>query len=152
KSPSETLRAGDFHTFLAYALLYRAQTDPLLDPGKLTLLVLAPRLTRPYRTELSSLGLAVQEEQPGIWSVPGGVFGHRMWVLETDVLAGLEHPLLTLFSPQFLKQGQQMSAQLREAGYTELVVYLTQQIQQFQQRGEEFAMQHLGTQDEMEQA
>src|SRR5438309_7480221 len=32
KSPSDTLRAGDFQTFLAYALLYRAQNHPLLDP------------------------------------------------------------------------------------------------------------------------
>jgi hypothetical protein len=45
KSPSDTLRAGDFQTFLAYALLYRAQNQPLLDPAQLHLLVLAPRLT-----------------------------------------------------------------------------------------------------------
>jgi hypothetical protein len=64
-------------------------------------------------------------------------------------LAGLDHPLLTLFSPQFLHQGQQIYAQLRAGGYTELVVYLAQQIQQFQQRGAEFAMQHLGTEDEL---
>jgi hypothetical protein len=74
---------------------------------------------------------------------------HRMWLLETAVLAGLDHPLLTLFSPQFLHQGQQIYAQLRAGGYTELVVYLAQQIQQFQQRGEEFAMRHLGTEDEL---
>src|SRR5436305_90193 len=30
KSPSDTLRAGDLQTFLAYALLYRAQNQPLL--------------------------------------------------------------------------------------------------------------------------
>jgi hypothetical protein len=32
------------------------------------------------------------------------------------------------------------------------MVYLGQQIQQFQQKGAQFAMQHLGTEDEMEQA
>ncbi|MBV9124607.1 MAG: hypothetical protein JO112_14720 [Planctomycetes bacterium] len=42
KSPSDTLRAGDFQTLLAYALLYRAQHQPLLDPKQLHLLVLAP--------------------------------------------------------------------------------------------------------------
>jgi hypothetical protein len=47
KSPSDTLRAGDFQTFLAYALLYRAQNEPLLAPDRLHLLVLAPRLTKP---------------------------------------------------------------------------------------------------------
>ena len=42
KSPTDTLRAGDFQTFLAYALLYRAQNEALLDPKRLTLLVVAP--------------------------------------------------------------------------------------------------------------
>jgi len=37
---SETLRAGDFQTFLPYALLYRAQNDALLAPDRLHLLVL----------------------------------------------------------------------------------------------------------------
>ena len=35
KSPSDSLRTGDFQTFLAYALLYRAQNQPLLEPSKL---------------------------------------------------------------------------------------------------------------------
>jgi hypothetical protein len=152
KSPSDTLRAGDLQTFLAYALLYRAQNEPLLAPNKMHLLVLAPRVTKAYREELQALAVTVIEEQPGIWSLQGGPVNHRMWVLETAVLAGLEHPLLTLFSPQFLQQGKQVYAQLRAGGYTELVVYLAQQIQQFQLRGEEFAMQHLGTEDEMQQA
>jgi hypothetical protein len=119
KSPSDTLRAGDLQTFLAYALLYRAQNDPLLAPDKLHLLVLAPRLTKAYREELQALAVTAQEEQPGIWSLHGGPVNHRTWVLETAVLAGLDHPLLTLFSPQFLHQGQQMYAELRAGGYTE---------------------------------
>jgi hypothetical protein len=151
KSPSDTVRAGDFQTFLAYALLYRAQNEPLLALGRLNLLVLAPRLTKPYREELSILGVTPREQQPGAWALEGGVVSHRTWVLETAVLAGLEHPLLTLFSPQFLAQGPQTYAQLHQGGYTELVVYLAQQIQQFQQKGAEFAMQHLGTEDELRQ-
>jgi hypothetical protein len=70
-------------------------------------------------------------------------------VLETDVLAGLNHPLLTVVSPTFLKQGQATYQLLRQGGYTNLVVYMTQQIEQFQLRGEEFAMQHLGAEDEL---
>src|SRR5437660_916657 len=60
KSPSDTLRAGDFQTFLAYALLYRAQNQPLLEPSKLHLLVVAPRLTKPYREEMWVLGVTAQ--------------------------------------------------------------------------------------------
>jgi hypothetical protein len=39
--------------------------------------------------------------------------------------------------------------ELHQAGYTELVVYMAQQIQQFERLGKEFAMQHFGSEDEM---
>src|SRR6266566_4235282 len=94
------LRAGDFQTFLAYALLYRAQNEPLLAPDRLHLLVLAPRLTKPYREELRTLGVTPRQEKPGIWVLEGGVVSHRTWLLETEALAGVQHPMLTLFSPQ----------------------------------------------------
>src|SRR5437016_9271208 len=88
KSPSDTLRAGDFQTFLAYALLYRAQNCPLLDPGQLHLLVLAPKLTKPYQEELRTLGVTAEPQARGIWRLQGGLVVHRTWVLETEELAG----------------------------------------------------------------
>jgi hypothetical protein len=149
KSPSDTLRAGDFQTLLAYALLYRAQNQPLLDPARLHLLVLAPKLTRPYREELQTIAVTAEQQEPGIWRLQGGMVLHPTWVLETEVLAGVSHPLLTLVSPPFLQNPLSAYGQLQRGGYTQLVVYLTQQIQQFQLRREEFAMQHLGTEDEL---
>jgi hypothetical protein len=151
KSPSDTLRAGDFQTFLAYALLYRAQNQPLLEPSKLHLIVLAPRLTRPYQEELRVLGVTAQQQEPGIWRLQGGLVVHPTWVLETEELAGLDHPLLTLFSPTFLANRLATYDLLRQGGYTNVVVYLAQQIHQFRLRGKEFAMQHLGTEDELKQ-
>jgi hypothetical protein len=62
-------------------------------------------LTRPYRKELATLGVTLQIQQPGIWRLQGGMAFHPTWVLETEVLAGLSHPLLTLVSPTFLKLG-----------------------------------------------
>jgi hypothetical protein len=147
KSPSDTLRAGDFQTFLAYALLYRAQNQPLLRPSDLHLLVLAPRLTKPYREELRVLGVTPQPQQPGVWRLEGGLAVHPAWVLETEELAGLSHPLLTLFSPTFLRDGVATYDALHRAGYTTLVVYLAQQIHQFRLLGKEFAMQHLGSEE-----
>ncbi len=152
KSPSDTLRAGDFQTFLAYALLYRAQNHSLLDPSQLHLLVLAPRLTKPYREELLKMGVTAQPQDPGIWRLQGGMAVHPMWVLETEELAGLSHPLLTLISPTFLENRLATYDLLRHGGYTNVVVYLAQQITQFRLRGKEFAMQHLGTEDEMQRA
>jgi hypothetical protein len=105
KSPSATLRAGDFQTFLAYARLYRAQNQPLLAPARLHLLVLAPRLTGPYREELKALGVTPEPQEPGVWRLQGGMAIHPTWVLETEALAGLNHPLVTLVSPVFLEHG-----------------------------------------------
>jgi hypothetical protein len=149
KSPSDTLRAGDFQTFLAYSLLYRAQNEPLLAPSRLHLLVLAPRLTRPYREELQVLGVTAGQEEPGIWRLQGGPVIHPTWVLETEALAGLNHPLLTLFSPRFLEAHVATYDVLREGGYTGLVVYVAQQINQFRLQGKEFVMQHLGAEQEL---
>jgi hypothetical protein len=150
KSPSDALQAGDFQTFLAYALLYRAQNQPLLEPGKLHLLVVAPRLTRPYREELQVLGVTAHQEEPGIWRLQGGVVVHDTWVLETEVLAGLSHPLLTVLSPHVLQARVATYDALHQGGYNKLMMYVFQQINQFRLLGKEFAMQHLGAEDEMQ--
>ena len=54
-------------------------------------------------------------------------------------------------NPKFLANRVATYDLLREGGYTNLVVYLAQQIQQFRLRGKDFAMQHLGTEDELKQ-
>jgi hypothetical protein len=152
KSPSDTLRVGDFQTFLSYALLYRAQNHPLLDPSRLTLLVLAPRLTKPYVEEMAVLGVKAAKAEEGVWQLEGGALaGHAAWVLETTTLAGAEHPVVTVMSQRLLYHGLRTYDEMREAGYRDLAVYVLQQIQQFQEQGKEFAMQHLGTETEMDQ-
>jgi hypothetical protein len=149
KSASDTLRAGDFRTLLAYALLYCAQQREPLDPARMTLIVVAPRLSRPYEQEMRLLGVTARQEQPGIWRLEGGTVGHIVWLMESEELSGPDHPVLTLFSPQFLRNRTQVYDDLCRAGYTELVVYVAQQIQQFRRLGKEFAMQHLGAEGEM---
>ncbi len=66
-------------------------------------------------------------------------------------LADLNHPLLSLVSPKFLQDRVGTYDNLRQGGYTHLVVYLAQQIYQFRLLGKEFAMQHLGAEDELKQ-
>ncbi len=114
--------------------------------------MIAPRLTKPYREELQVLGVTAQQEEPGVWQLQGGLVLHPTWVLETDELVGLEHPLLSLVSKEFLANRVAIYNMLHQGGYTDLVVYLAQQITQFNLRGEEFAMKHLGAEDEMKQA
>jgi hypothetical protein len=114
--------------------------------------VIAPRLTSPYADELRLLGVTALQESEGIWRLGGGTLGHPAWLLETAILADRNHPLLSLISPRFLRAGAQTYDELRLAGYTEMVVYMAQQIQQFQRLGREFAMQHFGSEEEMRQA
>src|SRR3989442_5553779 len=46
------------------------------------------------------------------------------------------HPLLTVFSPQLLRDPPSVSRQLRQEGHAQLVVYVAQQIEQFRRQGE----------------
>jgi hypothetical protein len=146
KGPTDTLRAGDFRTFLAYAHLYCAQTVPLLEPRLLNLLVVAPQLTGPYRDELRACGVTAQKEAEGIWRLEGPLL-YGMWVLETSVLTGLAYPLLAVVSPAMLKDRWRLFTELRASGYAVLTGYVFQQVQQFHQRREEFIMQHQGTEE-----
>lgn len=150
KSPSDSLRAGDFQTFLAYAYLYRAQNEPLLASDRLNLLLVAPRLSGPFREELRILGVALREAESGIWTLEDNVGNHRVWAVETEVLAGLGHPLLTMFSPEVLSRPAEVYSLLRANGYNVLVTYVLSQIEQLRKLGQEFAMTHLGAADEME--
>ena len=122
KSPSDTLRVGDFQTFLAYALLYRVQNQPLLEPSQLHLLVIAPKLTKPYLDEMRMLGVTAQPQETGIWRLQGGGVVHPMWVLETEELAGVKHPLLTVGSPKFLENRVATYDLMHQGGYTNVVV------------------------------
>jgi hypothetical protein len=115
--------------------------------GFLDLIEIGPRLTRPYHEELRVLGVAAQQQAPGVWQLQGGLVVHPTWGLETEELAGLSHPLLTQFSPRFLQESAATYDALQQGGYTELVTYLAQQIHQFRRLGKEFAMQHLGSEE-----
>jgi hypothetical protein len=55
---------------------------------------------RKRRRKLLSVTAVAQES--GFWRLQGGLVVHPTWVLETEELAGLDHPLLTLVSPRFL--------------------------------------------------
>jgi hypothetical protein len=145
KSPSDTLRGGDFRTLLAYALLYCSQQQETLELARMTLIVIAPRLTSPYEQEMRMLAVTPRQEQPGIWRLEGGTLGHPVWLLETSVLAGQDHPVLTLISPEFLRHPVQIYDLLHRAGYTELVVFMAQQIHQFRRLGKELLKQEAKT-------
>jgi hypothetical protein len=58
-------------------------------------------------------------------------------------------PFLSLLAPGTRRQRVQHYEELREAGYTDLLVFVVQQILEFERRGKEFAMKYAGAEDEM---
>ncbi|MBV9124608.1 MAG: hypothetical protein JO112_14725, partial [Planctomycetes bacterium] len=57
-------------------------------------------------------------QEPGIWRLQGGLAVHPTWVLETEQLVGLNHPLLSLLSPKFLENRVAIYELLSQGGYT----------------------------------
>ncbi len=149
KGPSDTLRAGDLQTFLAYMLLYRAQNEPLLDRDQLHLVIIAPRRTKAFEDEMRALNITAQTDAAGVWRLQGGATVHPLWLLETEELAGLQHPLLTVMSPTFRRDRFAVYDTLSNVGYDDMMVYVVQQISQFHLSGKDFAMQHFGVNQEM---
>ncbi len=124
KSPTDDLKAGDLQTFLAYALLYRSQHDPFLEPSQLHMLVIAPRISDAISQEMKILNIAAVAEEPGIWRLIGRPAVHPMWILETDTLANAQHPLMTVVSRRFLNDRLTIFELLSDGGYNDLMVYM----------------------------
>jgi hypothetical protein len=64
------------------------------------------------------------------------------WLVETDTMAARGETVLSLVSRVFLDERERIIQRLKDSGRTVLLDYLLQQVQQFRQGGEEFAMQH----------
>ena len=63
--------------------------------------------------------------------------------------AARDYSLLALLSPQTRRQRVRMFEDLRQAGHAEVVVFMVQQILEFERQGKEFAMKYAGAEDEM---
>jgi len=140
KSPTDSLEAGDLDYLFACAHLFRAQQSQRIDHSELTLIVLAPSVTRPFLEDLSGTGLTAHEIEPGIHRIDRPLFA--TWLIECDRIAGPDEPVLTLFSRVFLQERSRIMGQLDQAGHRDVLHYAMQQIEQFKNIGEEFRMQH----------
>ncbi len=139
KAPTDHLEYGDLSTLIGCAYLFLGQQRKPLHHSEVRLFLLVPAITAGFEQEVAALGLSARAEQPGVTIVGGDVF--PVWVIET-VIAGRQHPLLALFSPLILQDPRAIMKVLSESGHTALLYYILQQIQQFQFRREDFAMQH----------
>jgi hypothetical protein len=115
----------------------------LARDSEISLIVLAPTVNEAVRGELGCFGWQIGEHEAGVHCITGGPFA--MWLVETDVMAKLGQPILSLVSRVFLKNRERINEQLTRSGHGLLLWYVLQQIGQFRDMGEEFAMQHAGT-------
>ena len=150
KGPTDSLEPGDLAQLVGCSFLWHSQQVQRLPQADISLIVLAPNLNDPARAELQSLGWQVSQYEAGVYRIAGGSF--TTWLVETDVMAKLGQPVLSLMSRVFLNDHERIIGQLRETGHELLLCYVLQQVAQFRNMGKEFAMQHAGTEylDEVE--
>jgi hypothetical protein len=143
KSPTDVLEAGDLDQFFGLAHLFRSQQTPIPLRHEMTLIILAPQITSPFRDDVERSGMTILEEGPGVHRLESGFF--ETWIVETDRVAGPGEPILTLFSRVFLRDARHIIEEWKQIGYEDVLYYVLQQIQQFQRSGESFLLQHQGS-------
>jgi len=143
KGPTDTLQPGDLAQLVGCAFLWHSQQAERVPQEDISLIVLAPRLNEAFRDEVRSLGWQIREDAAGVHGISGGPF--RLWLVETDVMAELGQPILSLVSRVFLDDHERIIEQLTRTGHGMLLCYTLQQIERFRKLGEGFVMQHAGT-------
>ena len=144
KGPTDTLEPGDLAHLAGCAFLWHSQQAERVPQADVSLVELAPTVNEAVRDELLSLGWQTREDAPGVHRISGGPF--TMWLVETDVMARLGQPILSLVSRVFLNEPERIIEKLTRSGHGLLLCYTLQQIGQFRSLGEEFVMQHADTQ------
>jgi len=140
KGPTDSVEAGDAAQLFGCSFLWHSQQAERVPCEDISLIILAPTANDALLTELRSLSCQIRENEPGIHRVDGVPFA--TWLVETDVMAGLGQPILSLVSRVFLREHERIIEALRDSGRAPLLHYMLQQIQQFRTLGEGFAMQH----------
>ena len=140
KGPTDSVEAGDAAQLFGCSFLWHSQQAERVPREDISLIILAPTANDALLTELRSLGCQIRGNEPGIHRVDGAPF--TTWLVETDVMAGLGQPILSLVSRVFLREHERIIEALRDSGHAPLLHYMLQQIQQFRTLGEDFAMQH----------
>jgi hypothetical protein len=142
KGPTDALEQGDLAQLVGCAFLWHSQQEVNIPQAEISLIVLAPSVNEAVRDELQSFGWQIGEREAGVHPITGGPL--TMWLVETDVMAKLGQPILSLVSRAFLKDRERIIEQLTRTGHGLLLWYVLQQIEQFRRKGKEFAMQHAG--------
>ena len=90
--------------------------------------------------ELRQSDEVLVEEEPGIHRINRGVF--RAYVVETDRVAGMGEPILTLFSREFMKHPSEFAELLKDE-HSDMLYFVMQQIEQFRRELPHFEVNHM---------
>ncbi len=101
KGPTDSLERGDFAQLAGCAFLWHSQQSEPIPREDVSLVIVAPTLTGPFRDELRLLGCEMSQREPGIYEVMGHTFA--IWIVETDVMARQGEPVLSLVSRIFIR-------------------------------------------------
>jgi hypothetical protein len=141
KAPTDLPERGDFAQLVGCSYLWHSQQSHPIPGSEISLMVLTPMVNRALREELQLFsGCEAIQHEPGVFRVTGLPFA--TWLVETDVMAERGQPVLSLVSRVFLSDHRRIIEMLTLMGRDALVHYLVQQVQQFANQGEPFAMQH----------
>jgi hypothetical protein len=143
KSPVDSLEHGDLDRLFGIGHLFFAQQSPSIGASDVSFVILAPVLTKPFEADVRRLGLSLVEDEPGVWQIVGGLF--TTWLLEIDRLTRLDEPGLSVFSRVLLQDRRLIMEMVRDPETQPILLYVFQQIRQFQQLGEAFMVQHTRT-------
>jgi hypothetical protein len=144
KGPTDRLRSGDLAQLVGCCLLWHSQQAEGVSQRDISLIVLAPSANQAFGRDLGLLGCQASQHQEGVARVAGLPFA--TWLVETDRMPPRDQPILSLVSRVFLKDRGRITQELRNSGHDALLHYVLQQVQQFRNLGEDFAMQHRDTQ------
>jgi len=140
KGPTDALEPGDLAQLVGCSFLWHSQQGEGISRRDVSLIVVAPCINEALRSDLRLLECDASEHERGIFRIMGLPFA--TWLVETDVMADLGQPILSLVSRVFLDEHKRIIQELKKSGHAHLLCYALQQIQQFRRFGEDFAMQH----------
>ncbi|MCL4203447.1 MAG: hypothetical protein KJ000_13170 [Pirellulaceae bacterium] len=124
KGPTDRLRKGDFAQLLGCSLLWHSQQRKRVSATDMSLVVVAPKITRSFRADLSQLNARAVRCSTGIFRVEGWPLD--IWVVETDPIAELGESVLSMFSRVFLQDRERIIQGLMETGSVSLLYYVLQ--------------------------
>ena len=139
KGPTDSLERGDFAQLVGCAFLWHSQQAEPISDEDVSLVILAPTITRPLHDELRLFGCEASQREPGIFRVTGLPF--QVWLVETDAMAQKAEPVLSLVSRIFLKNHESIIEVLTHAGHATLAGYVRQQVHQLHTHREDFDVQ-----------